>query len=109
MTRVRHFDGQQKRPGLPADVGALVTKMTVDTAELQLVNLNITAPRDVIVQAGAMGEHNFTSVNVNDGQTNYTVSVNEKSLHVKLPPYTQIDLELGMHRFVNTPSYKHPW
>ena len=26
VTRVRHFDGQQKRPGLPAEVGALVTK-----------------------------------------------------------------------------------
>ena len=109
VTRVRHFDGQQKRPGLPSDVGALVTKMTVDTTGLQFVNLNATEPRDVIVQAGAMGEHNFTSVSVDDGQNRYTVSVNGTYLHVQLPPYTQIDLELGMHRFVNAPSYKHPW
>ena len=109
VTRVRHFDGQQKRPGLPSDVGALVTKMTADTTGLQFVNLNATEPRDVIVQAGAMGEHNFTSVSVDDGQNRYTVSVNGTYLHVQLPPYTQIDLELGMHCFVNAPSYKHPW
>ena len=109
VTRVRHFDGQQKRPGLPSDVGALVTKMTAGTTGLQFVNLNATEPRDVIVQAGAMGEHNFTSVSVDDGQNRYTVSVNGTYLHVQLPPYTQIDLELGMHRFVNAPSYKHPW
>ena len=109
VTRVRHFDGQQKRPGLPSDVGALVTKMTADTTGLQFVNLNATEPRDVIVQAGAMGEHNFTSVSVNDGQNRQSVSVNGTYLHVQLPPYTQIDLELGIHRFVNTPSYKHPW
>ena len=109
VTRVRHFDGQQKRPGLPSDVGALVTKMTADTTGLQFVNLNATEPRDVIVQAGAMGEHNFTSVSVNNGQNRYTVSVNGTYLHVQLPPYTQIDLELGMHCFVNAPSYKHPW
>ena len=61
------------------------------------------------MQAGAMGEHNFTSVRVNDGQNRHTVSVNGTHLHVQLPPYTQIDLELGMHRFVNPSSYKHPW
>ena len=61
------------------------------------------------MQAGAMGEHNFTSARVNDGQNRHTVSVNGTHLHVQLPPYTQIDLELGMHRFVNAPSYKHPW
>ncbi|MCY4569349.1 MAG: hypothetical protein OXD49_13690 [Candidatus Poribacteria bacterium] len=109
VTRVRHFDRQQKRPGLPDDVGALVTRMTVDTTEIQFVNLNITEPRDVIVQAGAMGEHNFTSASVNEGQNRQSVSINGTFLHVHLPPNTHIDLALGMHRFVNAPSYQHPW
>ena len=109
VTRVRHFDGQQKRPGLPDDVGALVTKMTADTTRLLFVNLNTTEPRDVIVQAGAMGEHNFTSASVNEGQNRQSVSINGTFLHVHLPPNTHIDLELGMHRFVNAPSYQHPW
>ena len=109
VTRVRHFDPQQKRPGLPPDVSALVTDMTADSTGLQLVNLNTTEPRDVIVQAGAMGEHNFTSVRVKDDQNSRSIPINGMFLHVQLPPYTHIDLELGVHRFANAPSYKHPW
>ena len=109
VTRLRHFDAQQKRPGLPPDVGALVTQLTADTTELQLVNLNKTASREVIVQAGSMGEHNFTSARVNTGQAARTVPINNMYLRVRLPPNTEIDLELGMERFVNAPSYRHPW
>ena len=109
VTRVRHFDAQRKQLGLPPDVGALVTKMTMDTTELQLVNLNTTQSRDVIVQAGAMAEHNFTAARVNGTQQRNLVSVNGKYLQVHLPPYTQISLALGMQRFANAPSYKHPW
>ena len=61
------------------------------------------------MQAGAMGEHNFTSARVNTGETVQTVPVNGMYLRVQLPPNTEIDLELGMERFVNAPSYKHPW
>ena len=109
VTRLRHFDGQKKRAGLPPDVGALVTKMTADTTELQLVNLNATEPRELLVQAGAMGEHNFIAVRAGTGQNGNIVPVNGMYLHVHLPPNTQIDLELGMERFVNPPSYRHPW
>ena len=109
VTRLRHFDAQQQRPGLPADVGALVTKLTADTTELQLVNLNTTKSRDVVVQAGAMGEHNFTSARVNTGEKVQTVPVNGMYICVQLPPNTEIDLELGMERFANSPSYRQPW
>ena len=84
-------------------------KLTADTTELQLVNLNTTESREVIVQAGAMGEHNFTSARVNTGEEVQTVQVNGMYLCVQLPPNTEIDLKLGMERFVNAPSYKHPW
>lgn len=109
VTRLRHFDGQRKRSGLPADVGALVTRMTADTTELRLVNLNTTERREVIVQAGAMGEHNFSSVRVKDSQNGQATSVNGTYFGVQLPPNTEIDLELGMERFVNAPSYRYPW
>ena len=109
MTRLRHFDAQEQRPGLPPDVGALVAKLTADTTELQLVNLNKTASRAVIVQAGAMGEHNFTSARVNTGEAVQTIPVNGMHICVQLPPNTEIDLELGMERFVNAPSYSQPW
>ena len=108
VTRVRHYDPQQKRPGLPEDVAALVSKLTADTTELELVNLNTSEARDVIVQAGSMGEHNFTSARAISGNGG-TVEVNGTYLQVHLPPNTQIELELGMERFVNDPSYSQPW
>ncbi len=109
VTRVRHYDPQQKRPGLPADVAALVTKLTDDTTELELVNLNTTEARDVIIQAGSMGEHNFTTANATDGNGGNTVEVNGTYLQVHLPPNTHIELQVGMERFVNDPSYQQPW
>lgn len=109
VTRVRHYDPQQKRPGLPADVAALVTKLTDDTTELELVNLNTTEARDVIIQAGSMGEHNFTTANATDGNGGNTLEVNGTYLQVHLPPNTYIELQVGMERFVNDPSYQQPW
>ena len=109
VTRLRHFDAQRKRPGLPADVGALVTKMTADTTELQLVNLNAIERREVVVQAGAMAEHNFTSVYVKGSQNEQATPVHGTYCRVDLPPNTEIDLELGLERFVNAPSYRRPW
>ena len=106
VTRVRHYDAQNNRPGLPEDVAALVSKLTDDTVELELINLSSSEARDVIVQAGSMGEHNFTTASANgDNQ----VEVNGTYLQVHLPPNTQIELEVGMERFVNAPSYKQPW
>ncbi len=109
VTRVRHYDPQEKRPGLPADVAALVTKLTDDTTELELINLNTSEARDVIVQAGAMGEHKFTTVRAKDSGNENIVEVNGTYLQVHLPPYTNIALEIGTDRFVNQPSYQQPW
>ena len=109
VTRVRHFDPQQQRPGLPADVAALVSKLTNNTTELELVNLNATETRDVIVQAGSMGEHNFTTARAKEGNGENTVEIDGTYLQVHLPPNTHIALEAGMQRFVNAPSYKQPW
>ncbi len=106
VTRVRHYDPQQKRPGLPEDVAALVTKLTAVTAELELVNLSTYEARDVIIQAGSMCEHSFTTARAN-GDKN--VEVNGTYLQVHLLPNTHIALEVGMDRFVNPPSYSQPW
>ena len=106
VTRIRHYDPQEKRPGLPTDVAALVSKLTDDSIELELVNLSKSEARDVIVQAGSMGEHNFTTTSAN---SNNNVEVNGTYLQVHLPPNTHIELQVGMERFVNAPSYKQPW
>ena len=62
QARLRYFDLQRRRPGLPADVAALVEGLSDEGAVVQLANLSPTEEREFIVQAGAMGEHRFTSV-----------------------------------------------
>ncbi|WDZ87759.1 hypothetical protein [Micromonospora cathayae] len=56
QTQVRYFrpDGT---PGLPPDVAALVTRITADEIDLQLVNTSLAGSREVTVVGGALGEH----------------------------------------------------
>jgi len=107
VTRLRHFDAQRRRPGLPPDVAALVSRMTEEKAELALVNLSASEHREVLVQAGGMGEHEFTEVGTD--RTPHRIAVNSKILEIGLPPGTQIRLELGMQRFVHDPTLALPW
>jgi hypothetical protein len=102
--RVRYFDRDRGRPGLPPDVAALVEEITADRTVVRLVNVGLDS-RSLIVQAGAFGEHRFTDLRAGD----VTMTVDRRHLGVDLPPRTSILLELGTDRFVNTPSYSFPW
>ena len=62
--RLRYFDAAARRPGLPPDVGALVTELDADSVTVQLTNSSPLHERRVILQAGAFGEHHFTDVDV---------------------------------------------
>ena len=124
---VRYYDRDNARPGLPQDVAALVDKLTSDAVGIQLVNLSTTETRNAIVQAGAFGEHQFATLRYREmsqeglhrnsylwlrSEREYTkkeIPVNAKYFAVQLPPSTSIRLEVGMHRFVNNPSYAFPW
>ena len=105
VTRLRYFDAQRQRPGLPPDVAALVSGLADDRAELTVVNLSATERREVLVQAGGMGEHEFTEVEVDKER----VAVGSTTLGLALPPQTQVRLGLGMKRFVQEPSLALPW
>ena len=102
---VRYFDKDQVRPGLPADVGALVDSLAADGVGIQLVNLNRNEARNLIVQAGAFGEHQFTTIQQGDTTTN----VNGQYFEVRLPPSTTVRVQAGLNRFANDPSYAFPW
>ena len=69
--------------------------------------------KEMIVQSGAFGEHQFTFVKYQtqtNGQVEHkTVEVNDKFFHIQLAPGTQITLDMGMKRFVNNPTYSLPW
>ena len=45
--RVRYFDPEGRRPGLPPDVAALVETLTADEVALSLVNINQIEHRDL--------------------------------------------------------------
>lgn len=84
---------------------------------MQLVNLSATESRNLIVQAGAFGEHLFTEVRYPDPQKGASESglvekripVNKKYFAVQLPPASGINLDIETRRFVNRPSYAFPW
>ena len=60
--RVRYFDADRGRPGLPRDVAALVERVGPDHTRVQLVNLDVVGSHRVLVQGGAFGEHRIDRV-----------------------------------------------
>jgi hypothetical protein len=105
QVRLRYFDPARKRPGVPPDVAALVDGLTPHGLSLHLVNLHPTEPREVVLQAGAFGEHQFTEVNTAQNSR----AVNSKFLTVHLKPGAAGHLQIGMKRFANQPTYATPW
>lgn len=116
--RVRYFDIDHTRPGLPEDVAALVEKLESNRTVVVLVNTSSIKTRRLIVQAGAYGEHDFTEVSFDEQlkdkegkiiSTKKVVPINKKYFSVVLPPATSIKLNIGTRRFVNQPTYAFPW
>ncbi len=103
--RVRYFDPDRRRAGLPPDVAALVEGLATDRTTLSLVNTNQLEPRLVLIQAGGYGEHQFTDVTIGGK----TTPVNGRHLLVRLDPGAGARLVLGTRRYVNTPTSALPW
>jgi hypothetical protein len=109
--RVRYFDGQTGRAGLPPGVAALVDGLAADAATLNLVNLDPAAEREVIIQAGAFGEHQFHAATRLDhqGDDARPLAVEGRWLRARLAPGAGLRLRLTMRRYRHTPSYATPW
>ena len=103
--RVRYFDPERRRPGLPEDVAALVETLSAGEATVSLVNLDQVRGHTVIVQGGAYGEHRVTGVTV-DG---HTTPVNRSSFSVRLAPGCGARLVVKADRYVNQPTFAFPW
>ena len=103
--RLRYFDPDGLRAGVPEDVAALVTHIGPDRVEVTLVNTSQTESRRVVVQAGAYGEHQFTTV-VADGVTS---QVDASAFTVELAPGAGSELVFGMERYANQPTLLFPW
>ncbi|UNK70490.1 hypothetical protein [Microbacterium sp. H1-D42] len=106
---VRYFDAELQRPGLPADVAALVRAISPDEVTIELVNVG-SFEHDVVVQAGGFGEHQFTSVLSDaEGTASDARTLDSTWVGVRLAPGAGAVLRLGMRRYVNEPSYQTPW
>jgi hypothetical protein len=103
--RFRYFDPAGERPGLPEGVAALVDGLTHDGASLTLVNTDVGVAREVIVQAGTLGEHAFAGGTL-DG---VGFAADGRWLVVRLEAGATAKLELVMQRYVRAPNYDTPW
>ncbi|MEU8145075.1 hypothetical protein [Nonomuraea sp. NPDC048901] len=123
-TRLAYFDADRHRPGLPADVAALVDSVRPDGVRVELVNLGLSRTRRVVVQAGAFGEHGIDRAVVTGAEPGYPgdprsytappiseaereVAVGGPRLVVELPPGRRIRLDLHTTARVRTPSHQH--
>jgi hypothetical protein len=104
-SRLRYFDPVRRRAGLPPDVGALVEKLTADSATVTLVNVNQLEERTVVVQAGGYGEHQFLALDGAAGKR----AINDTSFTVRLAPGAGARLVLAMRRYANQPRMRFPW
>ncbi len=103
--RLRYFDSQRRRAGLPQDVAALVETMSADAVEVRLVNTNQLHARTVVIQAGAYAEHEFTSAALGKNTTH----IGGPSFTVRLAPGAGGRLKLRMKRYAHPPTLTFPW
>ena len=103
--RLRYFDPIARRAGLPADVGALVEKLTADSVTVSLVNVNQSEARTVVVQAGGYAEHQFKGLKIGDRD----VPLDGTTFTVQLAPGAGAKLQLRTARYANQPTMVFPW
>ncbi|MBI2193441.1 MAG: hypothetical protein HYU36_15810 [Planctomycetes bacterium] len=108
---VRYFDPASRRPGLPQHVAAAVERVSPDALVLVLVNTDALQASEVLVQAGAYAEHQFTEARRLDasGKEVGNTRVHARHVLVRLGPGAQARLKLGVRRYAHAPSYDLPW
>lgn len=127
QARVRYYDADTARPGLPPGVAALVSRIDPEATTVELVNLEPGQTRTLIVQAGAFAEHTITSVRYTTcpdadwpgdlyGYIHHTPVVTEQViagygpwLQITLPASTRVRLVLELALRTRPPSYATPF
>ena len=106
--RLRYFDPEKRRAGLPDAVAALVESMSDDEVAVQLINLDPVRERHVVVQGGAYGEHRMGNVTA-DGGTRVDVPGDGSAFTVRLAPGAGGRLTISQDRFARQPTFTFPW
>jgi len=102
---VRFFDPETRTPGLPAGMSALVTSIEESAVYLTLANTGSRSLR-AILQAGAFGEHSFTTASQEGKESS---PVESKWCAIEVPENSEVSVRLGVERYVNTPTYATPF
>jgi hypothetical protein len=105
FARLRYFDPERRRAGVPPDVAALVSELTDTNTVVTLVNTNPTEVRTLVVQGGAYGEHGFSTVTIDGKQQ----PLNARAFSVRLLPGAGAKLTLATKRFAESPTIRRPW
>ena len=109
--RVSYADAETGRPGLPAEVAALVDTVEAGRTCLELVNLAGTATRRVVVRAGGFGADRIDEIHYSGAESEYpgaptayaapvaqpvsgTAAVGATEVEIELPPGHRIRLDL---------------
>ncbi len=103
--RLRYFDPEERRPGLPEEVGTLIDAITEETTRVTLVNVNQLEERTLIVQNGAYGEHECLSVSVEGKE----IEVGSPTFEVRLAPGSGATITIKVNRYANQPTLQFPW
>jgi hypothetical protein len=104
-SRLRYFDAEQRRAGLPRDVAALVEKIGPAEVVVTLVNTNPVHPRKLIVQMGAYGEHHCAAVEI----AGKPVKVDARQFTAELAPGSGATLTIRQKRYAHQPALSLPW
>lgn len=102
--RLRYFDAERRRAGVPEDVAALVHALGDRSTEVTLVNTGRVA-RTVVVQGGSYAEHRIDAVTV-DGVAR---TVGGRDFTLRLEPGCGARMTLAMTRYANRPTLAFPW
>jgi hypothetical protein len=110
--RLRYFDPDRRRAGLPADVGALVERMSDDSVTVSLVNLSPVNERTVVIQGGGYAEHTMERVTVEGGATvdvDTSYGADRTAFALCLAPSAGCRLQIQQKRFAHRPTLAFPW
>jgi hypothetical protein len=103
--RLRYFDPVNRRAGIPEDVAALVDSFSDKEVSVILVNVSQSETRELIVQAGAYGEHEVTQISIG----NDTIKVGSSNFRVILAPGSGARLVVQNDRYSKQPTMNFPW
>ena len=102
-SRLRYF-APERRPGIPANVAALVDSMSATEVAVTLVNLDQSEARTVVVQAGAYGEHRFGEAVAGSARA----TIDRPYVRVRLEPGCAERIVFEQARYAKQPTFTFP-